>query len=238
MSDSAQNNEQTPKRGLSSSVVILGAVVLITVAIALGVLVAGRIGGAEVPPTPAPEDADVPALVDAAQQSSGVSAVEPKAISAYTLINEDGQPATLMDFAGKYTVLYFGYTYCPDFCPTTLTDYRLVMRELGDDAANVNFLFISVDPKRDTPELLNKYVSRFDPRIVGLTGDVDTLRQVADEFGAFFQSADTGESPYYMVDHTATKFLLSPDSQWVAQYAYGTPVDAIVEDLKQRLAAQ
>ncbi len=238
MSDSPQNRPPTRKRSASSGVVILGAAALITAAIALGVSVASRISSATVVSTPAPKEANVPAIVDAAQQSSGVSAIAPKAISAYKLINDDGQPTTLKDFMGKYTVLYFGYTYCPDFCPTTLTDYRLVMRQLGDDAAKVNFLFISVDPKRDTPELLNKYVSRFDSRIVGLTGDIDTLRKVADEFGAFFQSADTGESPYYMVDHTATKFLLNPNGEWVAQYAYGTPVDVIVQDLKQRLTTR
>ncbi len=237
MSNLPQDNGQPSQRGPSGAL-IFGAVALIAIVIAVGVLVAGRIGGSTPSATATPEDSNVAALVDAAQQSTGVTDVDPKAITAYELINDDGQPVSLADFAGQYTVLYFGYTYCPDFCPTTLTDYRLVMRELGDAAEKVAFVFISVDPKRDTPELLNTYVARFDPNIVGITGDVETLRKVADEFGAFFQSADNGESPYYMVDHTATKFLMNPDGQWVAQYAYGTPVDVMAEDLKQRLAAQ
>lgn len=179
MSDTPQDNEQ-PKQRRPSGALLFGAVALIAIMIAMGVLVAGRIGSPTLERTATPPDDNAAALVDAAQQSSGVSDVDPKTISAHTLINDDGQPVSLTDFAGKYTLLYFGYTYCPDFCPTTLTDYRLVMRALGEDADKVAFVFISVDPKRDTPELLNAYVARFDPNIVGITGDVETLRKVAD----------------------------------------------------------
>jgi protein SCO1/2 len=178
------------------------------------------------------------AIVDPAQQSTGVSDVEPKVISAIPLQSTTGEDISLTDFAGQYVVLYFGYTYCPDFCPTTLTDFRLTQRQLGADAERVAFVMVTVDPQRDTTEVLQAYMARFDPTFIGLTGDVDSLQQVADEFGAFFQSNDTGDSPYYMVDHTATKFLLDPQGRWVAQYAYGTPVDVMAADLKARLGTE
>ncbi|HRL13817.1 MAG TPA: SCO family protein [Aggregatilineales bacterium] len=176
------------------------------------------------------------AIVDPAQQSTGVTNVEPLAISSIPLQSSTGGEVSLTDFAGRYVVLYFGYTYCPDFCPTTLTDFRLTQRQLGADAERVTFVMISVDPKRDTPAVLQTYLARFDPTFIGLTGDVETLKQVADEFGAFFLSHDTGDSEYYMVDHTATKFLVDPEGRWVAQYAYGTPVDVMAADLKARLS--
>lgn len=237
MSDSPTDQSASSRRGVPTVALILSALAIVAFTVALGAFMTNTFNRLNSQATPTPEDPNAVAIVDEAQQSTGISEVEPKAISNHTLTNNLGESVSLADFAGQYTLLYFGYTFCPDFCPTTMTDYRLVKRGLGQDAEQVAFVFISVDPKRDTPELLNAYVQRFDPEIVALTGDADTLKQVADEFGAFFQSHEADDPQFYMVDHTATKFLVDPQGNWIAQYAFGTPVEVITEDLKQRLAA-
>lgn len=187
------------------------------------------------------------AIVTEGEVSDGIVPLEGSTISDFTLTDTSGSAFSLSDLAGRYVVVYFGFTYCPDFCPTSMADYRLIMRDLGDQADEVAFVFISVDPKRDTPENLARYLSRFDPDIIGLTVSVaededphakadDVVRPIVDEFGAFFQINDTGESPYYSVDHTATKFLLDPEGRLIAQYAYGADVRVIADDLRARLA--
>ena len=178
------------------------------------------------------------AIVDENAYSSGVNAVEPHSIADIDLLDMDGQPAQFSDLHGKYTVLYFGYTFCPDFCPATLTDFRLIARELGDQADAVNFVLISVDPQRDTPDVLKRYVTRFNTDFLAYTGDIESLTRLTAEFGVFFESmAGDGTNPYYTVNHTASTFVMNPEGQWVTVYAFGTSVDAIVTDLRQKLQA-
>lgn len=176
-------------------------------------------------------------------ETQGVIDLEPKQLNDFLLQDTENDDIKLSDLSGNYNLIYFGYTYCPDFCPTTLATYRQVKRLLGEDSSQVNFVMISVDPKRDTPEALDLYLSRFDEEFIGITASLDdvteddaiqTLMTITEDFGAFFAINDGSSSPYYTVDHSATKFLVDPEGNLVAQYSYTTPVDVIVEDLRAR----
>lgn len=124
------------------------------------------------------------------------------------LTGHDGKPRTLEDFRGKVVVLFFGYTRCPDVCPTTLVDVATVMKGLGADADRVQVLFVSVDPARDTPEVLKQYVPAFDPRFLGLYGDEEATRRVAKEFKIFYEKVEGGAPGAYTVNHSAQSYVL------------------------------
>lgn len=214
----------------------LGLILLVLLVVVIGVLASlGNNSTITVSDMPTH---GAPAIVDDGAYSSGVNQVDAKLITDYVLTNMDGQPAKLSDLRGKVTVLYFGYTFCPDFCPATLTDYRLIARELGEQAENINFVLVSVDPQRDTPDLLKGYVTRFNPNFLAYTSDLETLQAMTAEFGAFFESMQTDDNPYYMVNHTASSFVLNPAGEWVAVYAFGTTVDNIVADLRAKLSGE
>ncbi len=127
---------------------------------------------------------------------------------ALALTGHDGKPRTLADFRGKLVVLSFGFTHCPDICPTTLADLASVMKKLGPDAARVQVLFMTVDPERDTPDVLSKYVPAFDPGFLGLSGDAAATQRVAKEFKIFYEKRPGGAPGAYSVDHSAQSFVL------------------------------
>lgn len=162
----------------------------------------------------------------------------PRALTDFTLQSTQGGDISLSDLKGRYSLVTFGYTFCPDVCPLTLTEFRRVKRELGDElAANVNFTFVSVDGERDTPELLAQYVTRFDPQFIGMTTpDEPLMRSITEQFGVYFEfRAIENTQAAYIVDHTATIFLLNPQGEIVALYPFGTPAQAIANDLKPLL---
>jgi protein SCO1/2 len=154
-------------------------------------------------------------------QSSGPTATPlpgtlldpPKAVSDFTLTSDANQPFHLSDLRGKVAVLFFGYTHCPDVCPTTMADFKRVKAALGDDAAQVAFVFISVDGARDTPDRLADYVHAFDPDFIGLMGDDATIRAIAQDYGVFFQRVNYDNPDNYLVDHTATSFAVGPEGK-------------------------
>src|SRR6266436_7019054 len=117
------------------------------------------------------------------------------------LTDQNGRARHLEDFRGKAVVLFFGFTHCPDVCPTTLADLAGVMKTLGPDADKVQVLFVTVDPERDTPEALAKYVGAFDPRFIALRGDLPATQHVAKEFKIYFEKRKQGEG--YTIDHSA-----------------------------------
>jgi len=127
---------------------------------------------------------------------------------ALALTGHDGKPRTLADFRGKLVVLFFGYTHCPDICPTTLADMAAVMKQLGPDAARVQVLFATVDPERDTPEVLSKYVPAFDASFLGLSGDAAATQRAAKEFRIFYEKRPGGAPGAYTVDHSAQSYVL------------------------------
>jgi len=127
------------------------------------------------------------------------------------LTDHTGQPRRLEDFRGKAVVLFFGFTHCPDVCPTTLADVAGVMKELGPDAQRVQVLFVTVDPERDTKDVLAKYVTAFDPRFLGLYGDAAATQRAAKEFKVFYEKRKTGDS--YSVDHSGQSYVIDPQGR-------------------------
>lgn len=121
------------------------------------------------------------------------------------LTDMTGQPRTLADYRGKVIMLYFGFVQCPDVCPTALARASEVMQQLGPDAAQVQLLFVTVDPERDTPALLRDYMAAFDPAFMALTGDAAAIRAAASEFRVYFKKIPTGSS--YTMDHTALTYV-------------------------------
>jgi protein SCO1 len=144
----------------------------------------------------------------------------PKTVTDFTLTSDANQPFHLSDLRGKVAVLFFGYTHCPDVCPTTLADFKRVKADLGDDADQVAFVFISVDGARDTPARLSDYVHAFDPDFIGLMGDDATIRAISQDYGVFFQRVNYDNSDNYLVDHTATSFVVGPEGKLRAVFSY------------------
>jgi len=164
---------------------------------------------------------------------TGINIVDPPvAIQDFTLVNQAGQETHLADVTGKYTLLAFGYTHCPDVCPITLAHFKQIKARLGDQAPQVNFVWVSVDGARDTPERLAEYIANFDPAITGLTGAEAEVRAFITQFGGvYFLNNAGGLKKNYTVDHTASWFLLSPDGQWLRTYRYATAPEVVAQDI-------
>jgi protein SCO1/2 len=161
---------------------------------------------------------------------------EPPAVPDFTLTDESGQRFQLSDQRGNVILLFFGYTSCPDVCPTTLATWRQVHEALGDDAQRVRFVFVTVDPERDTPERLAIHVNAFNPDFVGLTGTQEELEPVYDLFNVFFEKDTSSASALgYLINHTATTFVLDPEGRWRLRETYGTEVEDLVHDIQQLL---
>jgi protein SCO1/2 len=130
-----------------------------------------------------------------------------------SLTAPDGKPRTLADFRGKAVVIFFGYTHCPDICPTTLSDMAGVMKKLGTDAARVQVLFVTLDPERDTPDVLANYVPAFDPGFLGLRGDDAATQRAAKEFKIFYEKRPGNAPGAYTVDHSAQSYVIDPQGR-------------------------
>src|SRR4051812_27771737 len=127
------------------------------------------------------------------------------------LVDHTGKPRRLEDFRGQAVVLFFGFTHCPDICPTTLAEVANQLKRLGADAQRVQVLFVTLDPERDTPELLAKYVTAFDPRFLGLRGDLAATQRAAKEFKVYFEKRKSGDS--YSVDHSGQSYVIDPQGR-------------------------
>jgi len=153
-----------------------------------------------------------------------------------SLTDADGRPRTLADFKGKVAVVFFGYTQCPDVCPTTLAELAEVKRALGPDGAKVVGLFVTVDPERDTPDLLKAYVGNFGPDFVGLRGSAEQLQATAKEFKVFYAKVPGRAPGSYTMDHTAGSYVFDTQGRVRLFTRYGSGAKALAEDLKQLLA--
>jgi protein SCO1 len=156
----------------------------------------------------------------------------------FQLVDHTGKPRTLADYRGKAVVLFFGYTQCPDACPTTLTALAEAMKRLGPDADHVQVLFVTIDPERDTPALLAQYVPAFDPRFVGLYGDADATARTAKEFKVVYQKQPGTTPGTYSMDHSAGTFVFDPQGKLRLYVGYGQGPDVFVHDLEALLHAQ
>lgn len=152
----------------------------------------------------------------------------------FSLTDHLGKPRKLSDFSGKVVALFFGYTHCPDVCPTTMLEYAAVMKKLGADADKVQVLFVTVDPERDTTTVLAGYVPHFDARFVGLTGSAAQLEPVKAAYKVVAQKVgDTNGA--YTVDHSAGSYLFDKSGKLRVYEAYGTPADSLTHDIRQLL---
>jgi len=149
-----------------------------------------------------------------------------------SLSDADGQPRTLADFKGKVTLIFFGYTQCPDVCPTTLAELAAVKRELGADGRRVQGVFVTVDPKRDTAKILKAYVDNFDSGFVALRGDEAQTQKAAKDFKVFYAYVPGKTEGSYTVDHTAGTYVFDASGKVRLFVRYGTGADALVHDLK------
>jgi protein SCO1/2 len=150
----------------------------------------------------------------------------------FSLYDTGGKLRTLADFRGKAVVVFFGYTQCPDVCPTTMVEMAQVMKTLGADADKVQVVFITLDPERDTAEVLKQYVPAFDPRFIGLRGDAAQTQKVAQDFKVFYQKVPGKAPGSYTMDHTAGTYVYDPQGRVRLFIRYGQPVNTIAHDLK------
>lgn len=155
----------------------------------------------------------------------------------FVMQSADG-PVQLSDYRGKYVYVYFGYTFCPDICPTTLADLARVREALGDDADNVQVMMITVDPERDTPEALKEYVTFFDPTFVGVTGSQKAIEEVGNLFGVQAEKQEGTAATGYLVDHTVLTYLIDPQGRARVAYPFGVKSSAFVDDLRWLLAQE
>ena len=154
----------------------------------------------------------------------------------FTLVDDTGAQVSEADLKGKPTVMYFGYTFCPEVCPTTLTDLVQWMQMIGRDADRLNYVFVTVDPERDTPKVMHDYVSAFDPRIRGLTGTSEQIAKVTKEYGVYYKRIPTSDGGYVM-DHSAVLYMMDPNVRFVGVIPYQEDTAKAVAKLK-KLAAQ
>ncbi|WP_410498776.1 SCO family protein [Chitinibacter sp. S2-10] len=152
----------------------------------------------------------------------------------FELLDHHGQKRTLADYRGKIVVLFFGYTSCPDVCPTTLSELRGVINDLGEQAKEVQVLFISVDPERDNPALLGQYVPAFHPGFIGLTGSKAQIDAAAKNYRAIYQKQ--GKDKSYTVDHTAGSYLIDRAGKTRVMISYGAGAATFTHDIQLLLA--
>jgi protein SCO1 len=154
---------------------------------------------------------------------------------AFALADGGGSLRTAVEFAGKFQLVFFGFTNCPDVCPTTLSEVAQVMDDLGDDATSVQPIFISIDPERDRKLGIDAFTQAFHPAILGLAGDAEGTMAAAARFMVFFAKEDASDvTGGYTMSHSSALYLIGPNGDWLRQYDYGTPADDILADLKSR----
>jgi protein SCO1/2 len=150
----------------------------------------------------------------------------------FTLEDGNGKQVTDRDFRGKYMLVYFGYTFCPDVCPTTLNGVADALEQLGDKAERLQPVFITVDPARDTPDVMKRYTAAFSPRLIGLTGTPDQIAKVAREYRVYYAEHRTGPAPNdFTVDHSSILYLVGPDGKFIAPIQADEAADQIAKDL-------
>jgi protein SCO1/2 len=166
------------------------------------------------------------------QQGSGVALVG----GPFSLIDQDGRRVTEKDFLGKYILVFFGYTYCPDICPTELQVMSAALDQMGPEAGRIQPIFVSIDPARDTPEVLKAYVANFGPRLIGLTGSPEEVAAIAKAYRAYYAKAGNGSTATdYLMDHSSIIYLMGPDGRFVKHMPYTTDAAKLATELKETL---
>lgn len=154
----------------------------------------------------------------------------------FALQDGSGQTYTMADFRGKFSLVFFGFTNCPDVCPTTMSEVAQVMDDLGAEAVRVQPLFISIDPERDRRQGLTEYVTAFHPAILGLAGDDAATKDAASSFKIHYGREEDPSVPNgYTMSHSTGLFLIGPDGEWLRQFTYETPAAEILADIEERI---
>ena len=161
-------------------------------------------------------------------QSSGTALVG----GPFSLVGTDGKPVTDRDFRGRYMLIFFGFTHCPDICPAELQVIAQALEQLGDKAKNVVPIFITLDPERDTPKAMGNYVKSFGPNFVGLTGSPEAIAAAAKAYRVSYAKVEDKESAAdYGVDHSALVYLMDPEGRYVTHFSYGLSAEQMAEKL-------
>lgn len=162
----------------------------------------------------------------------GIQLQSPRVADDFTLTASTGEEMSLSDFRGKYVAVFFGYTYCPDVCPTTLNDLQQMLKELGDPKADdVQVIMVSIDPERDTPDQLETYLGYFNPSFIGMTGTVEEIQPVASQFGIFFEKQPGSTNTSYLVDHTSAVTVIDPEGHVRMIFTYGVKGADMASDI-------
>lgn len=177
-----------------------------------------------------------PTLLKVVPNSGPVEQGEAMIGGAFTLVDGAGNTVTDADFKGKYMLVYFGFTHCPDICPTTLLMMTNALEQMGDDAKDIVPLFITLDPERDTPKVVGAYVKNFTPKLVGLTGSMAQITKAADAYKVYFSKVKSEDSAMgYMIDHSGFMYLMDRDGKYVAHYTHTMPLQSLVSGLRNHV---
>lgn len=155
----------------------------------------------------------------------------------FRLVDHTGKTVSDADYRGKYLLIYFGYTFCPDVCPTELSTMAAALDKLGPVADGIQPLFVTIDPERDTADHMAGYVTLFHPRLVGLTGTPEEIRAVARSFRVYAAKAPGSEGDAYLMDHSSFVYLMGPDGKFMAVFPGGTSAEKMAADIKKRIGA-
>lgn len=155
----------------------------------------------------------------------------------FILTDHNGRQVTDADFKGKYALIFFGYTYCPDVCPTELQVMTEALSQMGEKARSITPVFVSVDPERDTPEVLKSYVENFSPDLVGLTGTPAQVAAAAKAYRVYYAKSGKTDTPDYLVDHSSIIYLMDPEGRFVKHFTYTTDAAALASALADVMAA-
>lgn len=173
-----------------------------------------------------------PACADESEEAAGAQAVA----SHFVLVTHDGRTVTDDDFHGKHLIVFFGYTSCPDVCPTSLQKLAVAMGLLGPLADKVQPLFVTLDPERDTPAVLNDYVSSFGHRIIGLTGSREMIDRMAKAYRVKHERIEGASPGEYSIDHTAALFHIAPDGSYAGRFSAAMDAEQIADAMRKSLA--
>ncbi|WP_259781113.1 SCO family protein [Aestuariispira ectoiniformans] len=173
-------------------------------------------------------------------QNAGLAMPDVKIGGPFSLIDSDGKAVTEADFKGKYRLMYFGYSFCPDVCPTDLQIVGNAMLDLEDmdpdGASKVVPMFISVDPKRDKPDMLKDFVANFHPRMVGLTGSEKQVAEVAKAFRVYYKLNEPDEDGNYLVDHSAFIYFMGPDGEYLTMFKHGEASKKVADTIENLIS--
>ena len=156
-----------------------------------------------------------------------------KPLQAFQLTDQHDRTFNLKRLQGHYSLLFLGYTYCPDICPTTLAGLNILLQDLGKDCATCQVVFITVDPQRDTSQRLAEYVGYFNPEFIALTGDTEAIKQLSKQMGAMFIKEPTDANGNYAMSHTASVFLVNPQAQIIGTFSFPHDPVQMARDLRQ-----